>query len=107
MEQKAQRLLNSRDRSCFSTVTILDGIALAQIGSWSLCMWTSAVVLLLLENNDDAVISFEDLARDYESVEVVEILNGKAQSSLLILALAGLLWWICMVSWKLQCKSRK
>jgi hypothetical protein len=38
-----------------------------------------------LENNDDAIISFEDLARDYESVEVVEILNGKAQSLLLIL----------------------
>jgi hypothetical protein len=48
----------------------------------------------LLENNDDAVISFEDLARDYESVEVVEILNGKVQSSLLILALVGLPWWI-------------
>jgi hypothetical protein len=50
----------------------------------------------LLENNDDAVISFEDLARDYESVEVVEILNGKAQSLLLILTFVGLLWRICM-----------
>ncbi|KAH7186426.1 hypothetical protein DER44DRAFT_681907, partial [Fusarium oxysporum] len=107
IEQNARRLRDFRDRSCCSTVTILAGIAPAQIGSWSLCMWTSAVVLLLLENNDGADISFEDLARDYESVKVVEILNGKAQSSLLILELVGLPWWICMVSWKLQYKSRK
>ncbi|KAH7186348.1 hypothetical protein DER44DRAFT_816933 [Fusarium oxysporum] len=96
MDQNARRLRDFRDRSCFSTVTILTGVAPAQIGSCSLCVWTSAVVLLHLENNDDAVISFEDLARDYESVEVVEILNGKAQSLLLILTLVGLLWWICM-----------
>ncbi|KAH7142392.1 hypothetical protein DER46DRAFT_630993 [Fusarium sp. MPI-SDFR-AT-0072] len=92
MNQNAWRLWDFRSRSYFSTVTILTGIASAQIGSCSLCVWTSAVVLLLfimgmLENNDDAVISFEDLARDYESAEIVEILNGKV--------------------WKLQYKSRK
>ncbi|KAM5527422.1 hypothetical protein FOXYSP1_20294 [Fusarium oxysporum f. sp. phaseoli] len=96
MDQKARRLQDFRDRSCFSTVTILASIAPAQIGSCSLCVWTSAVVLLLLGNNDDAVISFEDLARDYESVEVVEILNGNAQSLLLIFTFVGLLCRICM-----------
>ncbi|KAJ9412405.1 hypothetical protein QL093DRAFT_2552860 [Fusarium oxysporum] len=34
-------------------------------------------IMGMLENNDDAVISFEDPARDYESAEIVEILNGK------------------------------
>ncbi|EGU86337.1 hypothetical protein FOXB_03145 [Fusarium oxysporum f. sp. conglutinans Fo5176] len=32
MEQNARRLRDFRDRSCFSTVTILAGIAPAQIG---------------------------------------------------------------------------